>query len=507
MAGAGNHRSHTEQSRATSSQGKWYRLGWVVAALGIVLATGVIGFFALSGFRQQRRPEQVHVAQQGNEPEPAGESRPASASLLPSTSLPSAGKPVETQAGSNAPERPRPRKFEELVEEAKQVVDRLVESFPDDPDALEVKARVYYYLGNYSVAAECWRRALELDPRYAYAYHGLGLIAAKKADYEEAVRQQRQAYAFAPAFPEAAVELAEALMTLGDLNEAITVLEEHVKVNPKSLLGHVSLGHTYLQAREFQKAHDAYRAALAINSQVPKAQFGLATALMRLGRVAESHQAMERYKKLRDKKVEIRSNLRSRFDDLEAMCADFATRFTYAARVYLAHANVAQAERLCRRAAILDPENTECRVLLASLYQQTGRGEKALEMCRRLTQIDPRNWSYHLNLGIMCSNLGRFDEAEKAFREVIRLAPQSGEGRVALARLYLRSGRKLAEATQLAQEAVALEPNAVSYSLLGQARAATGDRSGAVSAIEKAIELDPDNPRYRKLLGLLREDK
>ena len=139
---------------------------------------------------------------------------------------------------------------------------------------------------------------------------------------------------------------------------------------------------------------------------------------------------------------------------------------------------------------------------MASLYQQTNRGKEALRVCRQLTEIEPENPGYHINLGIMYGNLGRFLDAEETFREVIRLAPESPEGSVALARLYLRTGRKLAEATRLAQEAVRTSPNAPNYALLSQAHAANGHHAEAISAIEKAIELDSANPHYREMLDL-----
>ena len=51
---------------------------------------------------------------------------------------------------------------------------------------------------------------------------------------------------------------------------------------------------------------------------------------------------------------------------------------------------------------------------------------------------------------------------------------------------------------ELAEKAVSLKPTAPNYFIFGVACSKNSDRSNALLAIEKAIELDPDNLRYRR---------
>ena len=246
---------------------------------------------------------------------------------------------------------------------------------------------------------------------------------------------------------------------------------------------------------------------LGLQPNSPRAQFGLTTALARLGQGDESKKAMERFKQLEAEKTEVRTEVRARFDDLREMCTRVAVHYTHAGRVYLAHGLLTEAERLCRRAAVLDSDNTDCRIQLAALYQRNNRPEESLEMCRQLTRIAPENSIYQLNLGVMYANLGHSDAAEETLKEVIRLAPGHSEGHASLARLYLHGGRQLAEAQRLAREAVRIDRIAPNYFLLSQACAAGADRAGAISALREAIRLDPDNPRYPEALKLLQESE
>ena len=77
------------------------------------------------------------------------------------------------------------------------------------------------------------------------------------------------------------------------------------------------------------------------------------------------------------------------------MCVDFAVHFTHASRVCLAHGDLAEAERFCRRAATLDPNDTGCRTLLASLYLHGGRKlADAARLAGEAVRIEPTaaNW-------------------------------------------------------------------------------------------------------------------
>jgi Flp pilus assembly protein TadD len=68
----------------------------------------------------------------------------------------------------------------------------------------------------------------------------------------------------------------------------------------------------------------------------------------------------------------------------------------------------------------------------------------------------------------------------------------------------LRANRNLPTAGALAHRAVELEPNGAHYYLLAVACSRNNDRAGALEAIEAAIQLSPEEPRYRSLLDQLK---
>ena len=84
--------------------------------------------------------------------------------------------------------------------------------------------------------------------------------------------------------------------------------------------------------------------------------------------------------------------------------------------------------------------------------------------------------------------LGR--RCEKELRELISL--------------NLKAGKHLEETLSLAQKAVQLQGSAYHYYTLSKAHRVNDNVQAALSAIEKAIRLDPDNSKYRSWDEIIR---
>jgi len=194
---------------------------------------------------------------------------------------------------------------------------------------------------------------------------------------------------------------------------------------------------------------------------------------------------------------------RTRFAPLQITRRSVAQTHTDVGRVYASLGRTGDAEQLWLRANALDPENTICRLNLAVFYQRAGQYGEALQFYEEIARIDPNDALVHLNLGRASLKLNQVERAERAFAEVIRLAPNQPEGHSALAQLYVQGGRNPAEAVRLAETAVRLAPDAQYLALLSEARARNGDRQGALTAINQAIDLQPGNGQYQQMRQML----
>ncbi|MFH1920992.1 MAG: tetratricopeptide repeat protein [Planctomycetota bacterium] len=387
----------------------------------------------------------------------------------------------------------------ELVHPAAQAVERLTDRFPDDPNSLDVAAWFELRFGKSEEAVRQWQRCLDLNPDSAEAYFWIGSVARDTGDLEKAADCFRKAWERDPGSPRLPVHLAQALMNLGRMDEAIEVLQKNLKAHPKSMPSFVLLGEIYVQRKEYERGKEYLEAAVEMFPGFTTAYYGLANACVGLGKEEESKKYLEQFKalKARDEKAH-RERLKTS-DGVSPVRYGVSKVYTDAAKVYLAHGDPETAEEHLLKAVDLSSGYEECLQVLAWLYERQGRTDEALETLSQAREDDPDNVSVHLRLGALHVRRGQFEAAEEAFLNVTRVSPHQAGGYAALANLYLKANRKLPEAREMAQKAVDQEPLARNYFLLSLACQRNGDLDGGRSAIEQAVALDPDDPKYQQL--------
>jgi tetratricopeptide (TPR) repeat protein len=95
------------------------------------------------------------------------------------------------------------------------------------------------------------------------------------------------------------------------------------------------------------------------------------------------------------------------------------------------------------KALILNPENTDTKIALATCYTEgTGETMKGVTMLREVTQKDSNNISANIILGKLAIQSGQFDKAIKRFERVLNLRPDNTEAMYFLAEAYKGSGNK-----------------------------------------------------------------
>ncbi len=393
-----------------------------------------------------------------------------------------------------------PASVEAMYEEQAAVAACLLEDLPDAANSFALMGQVCNNQGNME-EAEIWLgRCLELNPNRADVYSALGEIALLKGAYEKAAAFFDRALGVSPTLGGGYNNLARALMGHGKIDEAIPALEKGIEVSPRNSQGYVLLGQAYLQLKEYPEAKKNYQAAIAIQPKSREAHYGLAMACARLGQKDQSGQSMETFKSLKagHRKARAAWIVRS-YDDLDMATQSTVWTFVEAGRIYDRHQNPQKAEQLWRKAAILDPRNKECRMHLALRRLASNRQQEALELCKQIEDIDPDKADTYLMTGTIYLRLERFTDAEQAFAKAIERAPRHPEGYCRLASLYLGAKPNLPRARALAEAAVQLQPIARNYLMLCQARDRTGDLAGALSAIERAMDLDPNTAKYRQI--------
>ncbi len=90
---------------------------------------------------------------------------------------------------------------------------------------LNEEGATHYARSEYDKAESCFRKALELNPKFVKAYKNLALVLVKRKRYDEAARMLEKALTYNPEYAEAHINLSIILYHQKKIREAY----EHAK--------------------------------------------------------------------------------------------------------------------------------------------------------------------------------------------------------------------------------------------------------------------------------------
>jgi adenylate cyclase len=110
------------------------------------------------------------------------------------------------------------------------------------------------------------------------------------------------------------------------------------------------------------------------------------------------------------------------------------------------------------KAVSLSPSGADVAAYHADILNRSGRAEDGLMMIRRAMRLSPTHPPYYLGvLGHACWQAGRYEDALATFRRSAALEPTNPRPRIALAALFVLTGR-MSEARAAADEVRRLHP-------------------------------------------------
>lgn len=238
----------------------------------------------------------------------------------------------------------------------------------------------------------------------------------------------------APSNPRALSSLAVAYRDRGELDRAVTLLQEATRANPGFHHGFGQLGVALLDRGDLEPALEAFQRAHALDPADAQDTYHLGVVYQKLGRTEDAIQA---YK----------DTIRLKPDDAEA------------------HNN------------------------LGALYQEKGRWDDALTEYQTAARIDPTLPQAHYGMGRVFEHQGRPEDAIRAYQSAIQHNPQHVDAHVALAGLYLTRGDKTA-AINTFEAALRLAPDVPEgHYQVGRLLDDVGRRGEALSHYRRFAEL------------------
>ncbi len=426
-------------------------------------------------------------------------SRTAYCSLRPvETSDRQTAPTIAPQAPSVDPNLSPRQQTAALKKEELEVAETLLKEFPNTEDAFVLMGNVLGRHGNTAKAIEFWKKAISLNPNRADLHCSIGKVALGSGEYDKAIEYYQNAIRIDPTASGGFTGLARAFMASGEQDMAIEELEKGLALMPYYVDGHELIAQLYLQRKEYEKARDHYETATKIRPDYTSAYYGLISVYSRLKQPEKVKKNMAIFKRLKAEDMKTLKDRNAAYDDLLLTKAAVAETCAYAQMLYQARGDMKRAHELLVRGLAIDPNSVTCLDGIGFLYLSSGHLQDALVAYTKLVEIDPGSVTCYLNIGIICSRIGRPQDAEAAFKKAVSLTPRASDPYRELARLYLRFKKDLPAALELARKAVDLEQKAENYFVLAWACDLNGDIARTLAAMEKAVELEPGNMRYKQ---------
>jgi tetratricopeptide (TPR) repeat protein len=223
--------------------------------------------------------------------------------------------------------------------------------------------------------------------------------------------------------------------------DTLTLCEHALEVTGDNDFVCTILGIGYANAKEYQKALDAFQRA--INSRPNDV---LALTLTDMGnvyvRMGEWDKARECFEEVQRKRPRDAANLGS-FGDY-----------------YFARNQLEEAANSYEESLRLEPDQMQVQTNLALVYIRQHHFDRAIEILERIEKVSPKNAEVQFQLGLAFSQQGKLDQAAEHLRRSLVLHAAAPQVHYELARIRLRQ-KNLDQATGELREAVRLDPNYV----------------------------------------------
>ncbi len=212
------------------------------------------------------------------------------------------GHPFPSQEGLSLHGRARLKEWGGKREDATDLYARAGKAAPGFALPFLRQGELFEVLESRWRAAGAYRRAIQADARFPEAYKRLGDLFAENPRrlFDQAVEAYRKAVEIDPDYAEAYVGLANALVTLGNVEEALWEYRRGLSVDPWNARAHLGLANTYYNDRGlFHEAVAEYERALDLDPTFLEAYLGLGDLLEEKGLFRK---AIARYRQVLDLK-------------------------------------------------------------------------------------------------------------------------------------------------------------------------------------------------------------
>ncbi|HET8729688.1 MAG TPA: sulfotransferase [Moraxellaceae bacterium] len=297
-------------------------------------------------------------------------------------------------------------------------------------------ANQHHAAGRRAEAEALTRQILGIEPRHAFAWQLLAVLAHEAGQTEQAVEHMGKAIQNHPMIAQFYANRAEMNRLLGRLDQAVADAENAVRLDPRLPAAHSNLGIACYHKGDLDRAEACQKATLRLDPNY-------APALNNLGSI---------YRDRKDRPAAV---------------------------------------EMYRKVLALNPGFIESANNLGAVLVEMEDPEAGLKILLDVVKARPSYAEAHCNVGNAFLALEDFQRAALAFRTALQFQPDYPEAYEGLSRCA-QEDRNLGDAESFARQALTLKERPAGYVLLGGIYSEQSFPDKAAEAYEKALSLNPE---------------
>ena len=337
-------------------------------------------------------------------------------------------------------------------------------------------------------------------------------------DFEEAIRLLNQAVENDSTYARAYYNLGLAYFKVGKINAAIREYVRSAKLRPHYYPPLYNLGVLYLMVGQPEQSRDWLIRATEVkkSGDVASAYYNLGLAYKRLNDDKGSMASYREALRLKPGYTEARYNLAllllndgkydlaaAEFEKTAGLGLIKSKLYNNLGVCYSRSENYEKAIEAYRRAGEMEPGNASVWFNMAISLNNVGRPEEAIEAYKRALTADSTSPETHFNLALLYNDLKNYDEAIRHYQRAISLDSNYSKALYNLAHLYSDISRDDSAATYY-EQVVALDPeNTRAIYNLALAYTRLDDMENAAANYQRLIDIDPVNEKAVNNLGVI----
>ena len=406
------------------------------------------------------------------------------------------------------------KKFQ--FEKAAMHYKEIVKYDPETEKFFEKWVHLLLRTGQLDKAVKAGQEALTRFPKNKVIHMDMADILASQGKADSAIYHYERVSQINPKSSRAIFLKGTVLEEQGKWDQAKNMYLQSVKMEHNNPLGQFYLGRALLQNNKLVEAEKRFQMAVILKPNLLEARKHLAWVYERLGKTEE---ALKEYNFL----IKLKKNdpfLIERIEKLQTTSSlaykntlsnnkGILTELSKQPNVHMRIAAIYFEETLYLRAldefqlVLAADDHKDPHVLMARIYENQGRLDKAIEEFAILRKLEPKSMDILRYSARLYQLAKKTDLAIKLLQKATAMEPENDEIFHSLALAYM-SKNENKKAVGSMKKALSLNPKKDTYYFeLGALMEKSGDFKGAIANMRQAIEINPLHSNAHNFLGYI----